>query len=139
MRAMLARALPVALVLAAALADARAAHELAFYLLVAAVPPAAVTALSSFGDLVDLPGGSRGQGVARVEVLLSALALLAVLVGAAARGQATGGVPPVAASALVTCLAVFVAQALVALFAGAVDADALVAREDEGESFADAA
>ena len=136
---MLGRALSVALVLAAALADARGGHELAFYLLVGAVPTAAIAALSTFGDLVEMPGRASGHAAARLDALLSALALLSVLVAAAARGQATEGVPPLGASALVACLAVFVAQALVALFAPQLEAEALAAREDDAESFAEAA
>ena len=133
------RAFSVALVLSAALADARGAHELAFYLLVGAVPAAAIAALSTFGDLVEMPGRARGQAAARLDALLSALALLSVLVGAAARGQASDGVPPLAASALVACVAVFVAQALLALFGPAPGAETLVARDDEAERVAEAA
>ena len=136
---MLGRLLPVALVLAAAVADGRGAHEAAFYLLVAAVPAAAISALSAFGELVELPGRARGQAAARANALLSVLALVSVLVGAAARGQATEGVPPVATSALVACLALFVAQALVALLAPAGADVERAPAHDEREHLAEAA
>jgi hypothetical protein len=110
------RLLPVALVVAATWADSRSLHELAFYLLVAAVPAAAVSALSLFGELVDLPGGAKGEGRTRLETALASLGLLLLLVAAAVRGQAAGAdVPPLAVSALVVCLLVFGAQALTAV------------------------
>ena len=133
------RLLPLALVVAAAIADGRGAHEAAFYLLVAAVPAAAISALSAFGELVELPGRARGEVAARANALLSALALVSVLVGAAARGQATEGVPPVGTSALVACLALFVAQALVALVAPAAADEQRAQPHEERERLAEAA
>lgn len=107
--------LPAALVAAAALADARALHEPAFYLLVAAVPATAVASLSALGDLLD---GAR-EKLGRVRVGLSGLALVWVVVAAAVRSPSVedGSVPPLAVSALVASLAVFAAQALAALIA----------------------
>ena len=136
---MVGRVLPVVLVLAAALADGRGAHGLAFYLLVGAVPATAISALSAFGDLVELPGRARGEAVARLDALLSALALVSVLVGAAARGQATDGVPALGMSALVACLALFVAQALVAVLVPAASGERRVEPREDRESFAEAA
>lgn len=110
------RLLPVALVVAATWADSRALHELAFYLLIAAVPAAAVSALSLFGELVDLPARAPGEGRTRLETALAALGLLLLLVAAALRGQgAEAEVPPLAVSMLVACLFVFGAQALTAV------------------------
>jgi hypothetical protein len=111
------RAFPVALVLAAGLADVRELHALAFYLLVAAVPATAVSALAFFGDLVDRPGNAPGVTLARVQVALTTLGLMLIVVAAAARGQAAvaSGVPPLGVSALVGCLGVFAAQGMVAL------------------------
>jgi hypothetical protein len=113
---MLRRALPVALVLVAAGADGAGLHLVAFYLLVAAVPAAAAAALTVLGQLVVLPGGG-GLFAARVQALLGALGLAAVVVAAAARANAVEGasVPPLAASALVACLGAFALQGLVAL------------------------
>ena len=107
------RLFPVALVVAATWADSRDLHELAFYLLIAAVPAAAVSALSLFGELVDLPGGAEGEGRTRLETALASIGLLLLLVAAALRGQGTDAeVPPLAVSSLVACLVVFGAQAL---------------------------
>jgi hypothetical protein len=111
------RALPVGLVLAAALADVRDLHVVAFYLLVAAVPAMAVSALSFFGDLVETPGGAAGETAARLQALFAALALVLTVVAAAARGQSAleSGVPALGISALVGCLAVFTLQGLITL------------------------
>lgn len=112
------RLLPVALVVAAAWADSRGLHELGFYLLVAAVPAAAVTALSLFGELVDLPARAPGEARTRLETALASLGLLLLLVAAALRGHgAEAEVPPVALSTLVACLFVFGAQAVTAVAA----------------------
>jgi hypothetical protein len=114
------RLLPVALVVAATWADSRELHELGFYLLVAAVPAAAVSALSLFGELVDLPARARGEGRTRLETALASLGLLLLLVAAALRGNGVeADVPPLAVSTLVACLFVFGAQPLTALAATA--------------------
>ena len=109
--------LPLSLVAAALAADGRGARELAFYLLVTAVPAAAVSALTAFGDLLDRP--DAGDALARLHVALGALGLTAVLVAAAVRGQAPEGhaPPALAAPVLSACLALFVGQALAALAA----------------------
>jgi hypothetical protein len=111
------RALPVSLVLAAAFADLRDLHVLAFYLLVAAVPAMAISALAFFGDLVETPGGAAGETAARLQASFAALALVLTVVAAAARGQSAleSGVPPLGVSALVGCLAVLTLQGLVTL------------------------
>jgi hypothetical protein len=110
--------LPVALVLAAAVADGSPLHPAAPYLLVAAVPAAAVAALTVFGELVQLSGGAS-VAAARAQALLGAVGLAAVVVAAAARTNAVGGegLPPLAASAVAACLAAFALQGLVALLA----------------------
>lgn len=114
------RLLPVALVLGTLAADARDLHHLGFYLLVAAVPAAAVSALSSFGDLAVLPGRARGETGARLDALLSALALVLVLLAAGARSRAIDPnvVPTLSGSALAACLGVFFLHALTLLAAG---------------------
>jgi hypothetical protein len=113
------RALPFVLVLAAAVADASGLPSVGTVVLVAAVPAAAAAALTVFGELVQLPGRSRGIALARTEAVLSAFALVAVIVAAAARGAAVdgAGVPPLAVSALVACIAAFALQAFVTLMA----------------------
>jgi hypothetical protein len=127
---------PVALVLAALLAQSRDRHELAFYLLVAAVPAAAVVALAAFGDLVESTGASPGALRARLAAALDALALALIVLSAAVRGQAPQdvGVPPLAASALVACLVVFAVQAFAALSAGTSLSAAIRVREDEARA-----
>ena len=112
-----ARVLPVLLVLGSLGADAVGAHELAFVLLVASVPAAAVSALALFGRLVDIPGRQRGLAGIRIETVLGGLGLLCVVVAAAARGQApdTSTLPAIAGSAAVAAIAVYCAQTLSAL------------------------
>ena len=113
---MTARVLPVALVLAALVADARDLHAVAFYLLVGGVAAAAVSALSFFGELVELAGAA--SKTARLQVVLSGLALVCVLVAAATRGQGNevAPAPAPAVSALVAALGVYATQALAALY-----------------------
>jgi hypothetical protein len=99
------RALPVMLLAGALLVDGR----VAFYLLVAAVPAAAVAALLLFGELVELPG----RWGLRLDVTLAALGLLCVVVAAASRGQAPEAA--LAGTAAVAALAVYGAQTVAAL------------------------
>ena len=104
--------LPVLLVLGALAADALDRSDLSFALLVASVLAAAVSALSLFGRLVDVPGIAI-----RVETVLSSLGLVCLVVAAAVRGQApdTSTLPALAASAVLAALAVYGFQTLVAL------------------------
>ena len=104
--------LPVLLVLGALAADALGRSDLSFALLVASVLAAAVSALSLFGRLVDVPGIAI-----RVETVLSSLGLVCLVVAAAVRGQApdTSTLPALAASAVLAALAVYGFQTLVAL------------------------
>jgi hypothetical protein len=116
---MVARLLPVGLALAAVVADRGGQHGLAFYLLVASVPAAAVGALVLFGRLVELPGGMRGEWQARFEALLAGLGLAFLLLAAAVRGQApeAAAAPTLAASALVAALVAHGALSVTALAA----------------------
>jgi hypothetical protein len=93
------------LAVAAAIADARGAHGLAFDALVAAVPFAAVCALSAFGCYLE----AREDAVCGLQALLWTLATTLLVVSCAARSPATQthALPPLGASALVACLAVF--------------------------------
>jgi hypothetical protein len=112
------RLLPFALVLAALVADTSEHHRLAFYVLVAAVAVAAVSALSVFGDLVERADAGPVERYARADVFLGALGLVCVLVSAATRGHAEDGVaaPAPAVSALAAALAIYALQAAGALY-----------------------
>ena len=106
------RVLTAALVLAAALADAAASPQLAFYALLAAVPAAAACGLSVFGELLEEDGRI-------VQALLWALVVTLVVIGAATRSPALleGGVPTVGATALTACLALLSLEGLLAAVA----------------------
>lgn len=106
------RAIPVGLVVVAAAADGAGAHGLAFYALLLAVPAAAVVALDTFGELLDGAGD-------HLHALLWTVVLGLIVVGAAVRAPAVteGGVPALARSALLACLAIFCVQAVISLAA----------------------
>jgi hypothetical protein len=103
----MARLVLVILVLAAAYADRIDDPGFAFYATLAAVPFAAASLLSGIGD----------HGADFSQTVMSGLALLTVVVGSAARAPAVaqGVVPPLAQTALVACLLVFMTQACLAL------------------------
>lgn len=104
--------LPAVLAVAAAVADARGAHGLAFDALLAAVPFAAVSALVSFGAYLE----SRDDALRGLQALLWTLSTTLLVLSCAARSPATETqtLPPLGASALVACLAVFGIKACVA-------------------------
>ena len=83
------------------------------------MPAAAAAALTVFGELVQLPARARGVAAARAESALGALGLATVVVAAAARAGAPdgAGVPPLAVSAVIACVAAFALQACLALWA----------------------
>jgi hypothetical protein len=103
----------VALVVAAAVADAAGQHALAYYALVAAVPVVALAGLAALGDVLD---GTAAAPHDRLVALLSALALPFVLLAAAVRAPLLGdGAPPaIGITAVVCTLAIFATQAFVA-------------------------
>jgi hypothetical protein len=107
------RVLPALLVVAAALADARGAHGLAFDALLGAIPFAAVSALVGFGEYLE----RREDSVAGLQALLWTLAVALLVLSCAARSPATDthALPPLGASALVGCLAVLALKVCVAL------------------------
>lgn len=107
------RALPALLVVAAAFADARGAHGLAFDALLGAVPFAAVSALVGFGAYLE----ARDDAVAGVQALLWTLTLGLLVLSCAARSPAaeTGTLPPLGASALAGCLVLLAIKAGVAV------------------------
>ena len=114
---MLAKVAAVALTLGAALADSSGAHTAAFYLLLGAVPAASVATLAAIGDLVEAGYPPRASGL--LQTILSVLVMMLVVVTTAARSTAllSGHVPRVAFSALVGCIALFVMQGVVAMYA----------------------
>jgi hypothetical protein len=101
-------------VVSTAVADALTLHGPAFYLLITAVPAAAVSALTALGDLLD---GTVSSRLARLRVVLSGLALVWVVIAAAVRSASVdaGSVPPAAVSALAVCIAMFGLQVVAAL------------------------
>jgi hypothetical protein len=107
------RALPALLAVAAAIADARGAHGLAFDALLGAVPFAAVASLVAFGSYLE----ERDDAVAGLQALLWGVALVLIVLSCAARSPATETqtLPPLGASALGACLAVFAIKLCVAV------------------------
>jgi hypothetical protein len=107
------RALPALLAVIAALADGRGAHALAFDALLGAIPFAAVATLAAFGSYLE----RREDGAGGLQALLWTLALTMLVLSCAARSPATQmhTLPPLAASALVGALAIFVLKAVVAI------------------------
>ncbi len=106
------RLAPIALVLAAALADHFGAHSIAFDFLLLAVPVTAIAGLRSVSERLD--GKSNPAHPYGWAVVLGLL-----LIATAVRAPAVGdpSVPAVARSALVACVVVFCVQALGALAA----------------------
>jgi hypothetical protein len=106
------RLLPGLLALAAAYADSRGSHGLAFDALLGAIPLAAVSALESFGTYLD----DRRDAVIGLQALLWTLALALLVLSCAARSPATEThvLPPLGASALAAALAVFAIKSCVA-------------------------
>jgi hypothetical protein len=105
------RALPALLAVIAAVADAHGSHGLAFYALLGAVPFAAVSALVSFGDVLE-----RGEDARlALQTLLWGLVVVLRVLSCAARSPATQAhtLPPLGWSALVACLGVFGVKACV--------------------------
>ena len=111
-RATINRLAPIALVLAAALADHLGAHAIAFDFLLLAVPVTAIAGLRSVSERLDgrsNPAHAYGWAVV--------LALLLIATAARAPAIDDPSVPAVARSALVACVVVFCLQALGALAA----------------------
>ena len=108
---MLRRLLPLGPVLLVALADGAGLHSLAFYALLLAVPAAVAAALRCFGEALEA-GPEEG-----LQAILSALVLLLVVAGAAARAPylTQGVLPTSAVSALVAIGVVFGLQFLAGL------------------------
>ena len=107
------RAVPVAFVASALLADTIGAHRVSFYFLLAAIVSLAIATLERYGRLVELGGRAPELAVARFQMCLGGIALALALVAAAARapvlGEAT--VPAISISALVGALGLLLLQA----------------------------
>jgi hypothetical protein len=99
---------PAGLVALAGLCDAAGAHDGAFWLLVLAVPLAALAALVVLGRALDEDATGR-----LTHAWLQGAALVLILFGAAARApfRDEGSVPRVAVSALVACLLLYAVEA----------------------------
>jgi hypothetical protein len=91
--------LPLAIALGGVTADAAGAHQVAFYLVLLAIPAAAGAALAAAGDVVD---GRQAAG----RLVSTACALVLLIVSSSARYNAAAGasVPAIAISALVGCV-----------------------------------
>lgn len=97
--------LPLLLALGALSLDSAGARGLAVYLLLAAIPVAAASALEVFGRLVELPARAPGRALASAEVAAAFLGLLLVVAVAASRSPAA--VAPLGDSAVVAAAALF--------------------------------
>ncbi|HYZ19550.1 MAG TPA: hypothetical protein VE615_08390 [Gaiellaceae bacterium] len=113
------RWLPIGMALLAACLDAAGFHLAAFYIVLAAVPTTAIAALGSLGELLDSRAEDRAGPGLYLQPVLSALAVLLLVSGAAIRAPAVGdsSLPALAGNALTACLSVLVLEALVAVFA----------------------
>jgi hypothetical protein len=107
------RLLPGLLAIAAAYADGRGSHGLAFDALLSAIPFTAVAALDSFGAFLE----HRDDAVRGVQAVLWAVALGLLVLSCAARSPATetASLPTLGASALVAALVVFAVKGCVAV------------------------
>ena len=106
------RLLPGLLAVLAAVADSRGSHGLAFDALIAAVPFAAVGALTTFGRYLE----RRDESLTLAQAVLWAVALTLLLLSCAVRSPATQlhELPPLAWTALMGCLGVFGLKAVLA-------------------------
>ena len=96
------RWIPITIVLAAAVSEAFRLGELPFYLLLIAVPVVAASALTAFGELLD----RQFEPAESLQAILSCVALLMLVAGAAAGSTAF---------AISACLAAFALQALLGI------------------------
>lgn len=91
--------LPLTIAIGALAADSAGVHQVAFYLVLLAIPAAAGAALAAAGDLAE------GRSVAlRTIATAGALALLVLSSAARANAPVGGGVPAIAVSALLAAL-----------------------------------
>jgi hypothetical protein len=107
------RLLPAILALAAAFADSRGSHGLAFDALIGAIPLAAVAALECFGAYLD----DRTDALRGFQALLWGLSVALLVLSCAARSPDAQAetLPALGWSALVAAIVVFAVKACVAL------------------------
>jgi hypothetical protein len=104
---------PVALIVAAGLADTAGRSDLAFYALLVAVPIIAGAALGAYGDVVAAERPVPAS--ASLQTLLWGLGLVLVTASAAVRAPAFDSVAPTVGGATLTaCLAIVGIQVAVA-------------------------
>jgi hypothetical protein len=105
------RLFPALLTILAAYADGRGSHGLALDALLAAVPFAAVAALTTFGAYLD-----HHELLAGLQAALWTVALVLLVLSCAARSSTaeTHTLPALGSSALAACLGVFALKAVVA-------------------------
>jgi hypothetical protein len=105
-------AISAALVLGAVVANGAQARTAALYLLLAALPAVAITALSFFGDLVE---GSADTEAGALYVGLTALAVPLVVIATAAQANTLdhASVPALGSSAMVAALTLLGLQLVV--------------------------
>jgi hypothetical protein len=106
-----------ALLLTTALTDALGYPNASFHLLVAGVPVTAAAGLVCLGRAVDEGGQGTPARRGRLQAVLLALLVVAIVLGAAAREPALseGSVPPAATVALALGLVLLALQAVIAL------------------------
>jgi hypothetical protein len=106
-----------ALLLAVAVSDALGYAAASFYLLVLGVPMTAAAGLACFARVVDASRGGNGDPLGRLQVLLVAVLVLTIVIGAAVRAPVVpeGVVPGLATGALAVSFGVLLLQALLAL------------------------
>jgi hypothetical protein len=107
------RAVPAALLVAAAFADSSGSAHLAFYAFLALVPVAAVIALNAYGELVDGPADDVTSR--RLQALLWVGLLVLAVAGAATRAPALaeGIVPRLGVTVLIAGLIVLCVEGIV--------------------------
>lgn len=109
--------LAAGLLLATAVSDSLGFAGASFYLLVAGVPLTATAGLVCFARVVDAVNDGRMDSLGRLQAVLSALLVGAIVIGAAIREPtlSSGDVPPAATAVLAFGFALLVFQALLAL------------------------
>jgi hypothetical protein len=111
--------LPAALVLSATVADSLARPGLAFYALLAAVPFAAIAALSALGAVLDRSSEARDEALGGLQTLLWTAALGLIVAATSARSGVLDGAPAAgyAEPALLACVGALALESLVAAVA----------------------
>jgi hypothetical protein len=109
-----------AVLVATAVSDRLGLASASFYVLVVAVPLCAGAGLASLGRVVDAVEAGGEEVAGRLQLVLTALLVATIVLGAAARAPsvAAGSVPAPASAALAFGFVVLAVQALAALAPG---------------------